>query len=99
MTAICSCWFRGGSRPAEALARAVLPAPGGPVRSILCLPAIAMARARLTRGWPWMPLRASSGLVGALSGPRGDFLAGDVAGAIWIWLFKCEKSSDRVLTP
>ena len=52
MIAICSSSDGEGRRLAEALARSVLPVPGGPVKRILWRPATAMVSARLALVWP-----------------------------------------------
>lgn len=50
--AICSSREGGGNSPALALARRVLPVPGGPESRMLWRPATAIVRARLAKFWP-----------------------------------------------
>jgi len=64
------------------LASILLPAPGGPLRIMLCWPATAMMRARFACGWPiiWSSVMAvsvsvfsttlHSGLAGSMSSSR-----------------------------
>ena len=46
---ICSDGVGSGSKPPATLAKSVFPTPGGPESRILCLPAMAIVIARLTK--------------------------------------------------
>lgn len=59
--AIASSGVGSGRRLAAALARRVLPAPGGPEKRILWCPAIAIVSARLARDCPLMSSRHGDG--------------------------------------